>query len=128
METPDIHIQMRAFGETVIGCAPGFLPSPEGPPMYLDSTNLQILHRLARQGRTSIAELAQTVGRSESAVRERVAHLEAHGVIAGYGARLDLARLGLGMRATVRARIDPRRVEEVSRRLKSVPEVLEARF
>lgn len=96
--------------------------------MYLDSTNLQILHRLARNGRTSIAELAQTVGRSESAVRERVAHLEAHGVIAGYGARLDLARVGLGMRATVRARIDPRRVEEVSRRLRAVPEVLEARF
>jgi Lrp/AsnC family leucine-responsive transcriptional regulator len=96
--------------------------------MYLDSTNLQILHRLARNGRTSIAELAQTVGRSESAVRERVAHLEAHGVIAGYGARLDLARLGLGVRATVRARLDTRRVEEVGKRLRAVPEVLEARL
>jgi len=96
--------------------------------MYLDSTNLQILHRLARNGRTSIAELAQSVGRSESAVRERVAHLEAHGVVAGYGARLDLARLGLGVRATVRARLDPRRAEEVSRKLRAVPEVLEARL
>jgi Lrp/AsnC family leucine-responsive transcriptional regulator len=96
--------------------------------VYLDSTNLQILGRLARNGRTSIAELAQTVGRSESAVRERVAHLESHGVVSGYGARLDLARLGLGMRATVRARLDPRRVEEVSRKLRAVPEVLEARF
>lgn len=96
--------------------------------MYLDSTNLQILHRLARNGRTSIAELAQGVGRSESAVRERVAHLEARGVIVGYGARLDLARLGLGMRATVRARLDPRRVEEISRRLRAIPEVIEARF
>jgi Lrp/AsnC family leucine-responsive transcriptional regulator len=96
--------------------------------MYLDSTNLQILHRLARNGRTSIAELAQTVGRSESAVRERVSHLESHGVIAGYGARLDLARIGLGVRATVRARLDPRRVEEISKRLRAVPEVLEARL
>jgi Lrp/AsnC family leucine-responsive transcriptional regulator len=96
--------------------------------MYLDSTNLQILHRLARAGRTSIAELATVVGRSESAVRERVAHLEQHGVIHGYGARLDLGRLGLGMRATVRARLDPRRAEEVARRLRAVPEVLEARF
>jgi Lrp/AsnC family leucine-responsive transcriptional regulator len=96
--------------------------------LYLDATNLQILHRLARSGRTSIAELATVVGRSESAVRERVAHLEQHGVIGGYGARLDLARLGLGMRATVRARLDPRRAEEVARRLRGVPEVLEARF
>jgi Lrp/AsnC family leucine-responsive transcriptional regulator len=96
--------------------------------VYLDATNLQILHRLARSGRTSIAELATVVGRSESAVRERVAHLEQHGVIHGYGARLDLGRLGLGMRATVRARLDPRRAEEVARRLRSVPEVLEARF
>jgi Lrp/AsnC family transcriptional regulator, leucine-responsive regulatory protein len=96
--------------------------------MYLDSTNLQILHRLARHGRMSIAELAQTVGRSESAVRERVGHLDAHGVIGGYGARLDLARLGLGMRATVRARLDPRRAEEVARRLRAVPEVLEVRL
>lgn len=96
--------------------------------MYLDSTNLQILHRLARSGRTTIAELAQTVGRSESAVRERLAHLEAHGVVLGYGARLDMARLGLGMRATVRARLDPRRIEEVARRLRAVPEVLEARL
>ena len=96
--------------------------------MYLDSTNLQILHRLARNGRTTIAELAQTVGRSESAVRERLAHLEAHGIVQGYGARLDMARLGLAMRATVRARLDPRRAEEVAKRLRAVPEVLEARF
>ena len=96
--------------------------------MYLDSTNLQILHRLARSGRTTIAELAQTVGRSESAVRERLAHLEAHGVVLGYGARLDMARLGLALRATVRARLDPRRIEDVSRRLRAVPEVLEARL
>jgi Lrp/AsnC family leucine-responsive transcriptional regulator len=96
--------------------------------VYLDSTNLQILHRLSRNGRTTIAELAQSVGRSESAVRERLAHLEAHGVVAGYGARLDLARLGFGVRATVRARLDPRRAEDVARRLRAVPEVLEARF
>lgn len=61
-------------------------------------------------------------------MRERLAHLEAHGIVNGYGARLDMARLGLGMRATVRARLDPRRAEEVARRLRAVPEVLEARF
>src|SRR5688500_20264919 len=40
-----------------ISAAGAFSAPHGGTPMYLDSTNLQILHRLARNGRTSIAEL-----------------------------------------------------------------------
>ena len=60
----------------------------------LDRTDRRILDTLQRQGRLPMTELAQEVGLSTSPVTERVRRLEREGVITGYHARVDPAKLG----------------------------------
>lgn len=71
----------------------------------LDRTDLSILALLQREGRLSNADLAERVNLSASATLRRVQRLEAEGVIAGYAARLDPKRLGLGLQAFVRLQL-----------------------
>ncbi|SEM52335.1 Lrp/AsnC family transcriptional regulator, leucine-responsive regulatory protein [Luteibacter sp. UNCMF331Sha3.1] len=71
----------------------------------LDRTDLRILAILQTQGRMTNAELAAEVNLSASACLRRVQKLEADGVIAGYGARLDPRALGLGLQAFVRVQL-----------------------
>jgi Lrp/AsnC family leucine-responsive transcriptional regulator len=71
----------------------------------LDRTDLSILALLQREGRLSNADLAERVNLSASATLRRVQRLEAEGVIAGYAARLDPQRLGLGLQAFVRLQL-----------------------
>ncbi|WP_350347624.1 Lrp/AsnC family transcriptional regulator [Agromyces sp. G08B096] len=70
----------------------------------IDALDLAILGELAADGRASFAELGRRVALSRPAVADRVRRLEAAGVIQGYGVHLDLARLGLGLRAHVSLR------------------------
>ncbi len=65
------------------------------------SIDAQILMALQTEGRISNKALAGRVGLSPSACSERVRKLEAHGVIAGYVARLDQGVLGLTFEAWV---------------------------
>ncbi|MGP4112791.1 Lrp/AsnC family transcriptional regulator [Streptomyces sp. 4N509B] len=70
----------------------------------MDSADIAIIRELSRNARVSLAELGRRVSLSRPAVAERVRRLEESGVIRGYGADLDLARLGLGLRAHVSLR------------------------
>lgn len=70
--------------------------------MYkLDDINERILRELGRDGRISNIELADRVGLSPSACLRRVQELERQGVITGYRAVLDRAKLGTGFVAYV---------------------------
>ncbi len=60
----------------------------------LDRMDERILRELARDGRVSNADLSARIGLSASATLRRVQALERSGVIAGYRAVLDRARLG----------------------------------
>lgn len=71
----------------------------------LDRTDLRILTTLQANGRITNAELATEVNLSPSACLRRVQRLEAEGVIAGYGARLEPRTLGLGLQAFVRVQL-----------------------
>ncbi len=71
----------------------------------LDRTDLALLAILQREGRLANAELAERVSLSASACLRRVQRLEQAGVLAGYGAILDPARLGLGLQAFVRVQL-----------------------
>src|SRR5690606_41453787 len=85
----------------------------------LDRTDLALLAELQREGRLSNAELAERVKLSPSACLRRVQRLEQAGVLAGYTAVLDPAKLGLGLQAFVRVqpeRHDPDLVRSVERR------------
>ncbi|WCE05810.1 Lrp/AsnC family transcriptional regulator [Pseudoxanthomonas sp. JBR18] len=71
----------------------------------LDRTDLRLLALLQTQGRASNADLAAQINLSPSACLRRTQRLEAAGVIAGYGARLDARALGLGLQAFVRVQL-----------------------
>ena len=66
--------------------------------MDLDAQDLKLLTLLQRDARQSNATLAEAANLSASACHRRVRRLEAGGVIAGYGARLDPVAI---MRRTV---------------------------
>lgn len=71
----------------------------------LDRTDLLLLAALQQAGRLTNAELAERVHLSPSACLRRVQRLERDGVIAGYAARVDPERLGLGLQAFVRVQL-----------------------
>lgn len=71
----------------------------------LDRTDLRILAALQANGRASNADLAAEVNLSPSACLRRIQKLEADGVIAGYGARLEPRAVGLGLLAFVRVQL-----------------------
>jgi Lrp/AsnC family transcriptional regulator, leucine-responsive regulatory protein len=87
----------------------------------LDLYDARILAELQADARLSMAALGRRVHLSQPAVTERVRKLEAAGVITGYRAVVDPAKLGYGIRAIVRVgRCD---YPEVIRRIEQLPEV-----
>lgn len=60
----------------------------------LDRIDLKILSELQQNGRITNAALADAAGLSPSPCLQRVRQLEAAGYITGYGANLDMTRLG----------------------------------
>lgn len=63
-------------------------------PATLDATDWKILRELQRHGRLTNVELARRVGLSPPPCLRRVRALEQAGLIAGYRALLDAAKLG----------------------------------
>lgn len=84
-------------------------------PIPLDRTDVAILAQLQRDGRVTNAELADRVNLSASACLRRTQRLENSGVIGGYGAWLDPARLGLGLQAFVRVQLANHDAAAISR-------------
>lgn len=67
----------------------------------MDRIDVKILDRLQADGRATLAELAETVGLSATPCQRRIKILEEEGVIRGYRAQLDRAKVGLGVTAFV---------------------------
>lgn len=72
----------------------------------LDDLDRRILVALQGDGRMTNQALADAVGLSPSPCLRRVKQLEAEGVITGYVALADPDRLGLGVSAFIRVRLD----------------------
>ena len=71
----------------------------------MDDIDRKILKELQLDARTSYAELGRRVGLTTPAVTERVRKLEDAGIIAGYRAEIDPARVGLPITAFIRMSI-----------------------
>ena len=102
-------------------------PAPEDP-SGLDRLDRRLLALLQREGRATVAELAQRIGLSPSAVSERLRRLQAEGVITGWGARLAAGRVGLGLLVFVEITLDhttPDAFDRFAAAVRRVPEVLE---
>jgi Lrp/AsnC family transcriptional regulator, leucine-responsive regulatory protein len=91
----------------------------------LDPTDWTILAELQRDGRVPLTELARRVNLSASATTERVRRLEATGVITGYRADVDLAKVGYAVLAVVRLKYPGNQHQPLHRLLEERTEILE---
>lgn len=89
----------------------------------LDETDLAILAILQTAGRISGADIGRQVNLSQPAVSARIQRLERSGVITGYRAIIDPARIGLNIHAVVRLRTTHARISEALDLFDSLPEV-----
>ena len=71
----------------------------------IDEIDRKLLKELQEDARTSYAELGRRVGLTTPAVIERVRKLEDAGIILGYRAEIDTAKVGLPITAFVRMSI-----------------------
>ncbi len=94
----------------------------------LDKIDARILRVLQADGRISNLKLAEAVHLSPTAVLERVKRLTREGVILGYEARLNPAKLGAGLMVFIEVLLD-RTVHDVMDSFKAAvqarPEILE---
>lgn len=91
----------------------------------LDQVDWAVLRELQSEGRLSVAELARRIRLSPTATADRIRRLEAKGVITGYGARVDLRRVGMSVQAVVRLAYPGRAREPLARLFGERPEILE---
>lgn len=91
----------------------------------LDSVGWKLLTLLQENARYSYSELGRIVGLSAPAVAERVRRFEEVGIIKGYHAIVDPAKLGLAIAAVMRLSGVKERTAELSELVIATPEVLE---
>ncbi|MBV9231664.1 MAG: Lrp/AsnC family transcriptional regulator, partial [Chloroflexi bacterium] len=91
----------------------------------LDSTDWKILRELQQDSRLSYNELGRRVGLSAPAAAERVRRLEEAGVITGYTAQIDPAKVGMPMLALIHLRCDQGSCLLRTSTIEEFPEVLE---
>ena len=91
----------------------------------LDEIDRKLIFLLQEDARTSYAELGRQVGLTTPAVIERVRKLEDSGIIAGYRADIDTAKVGLPILAFVRMSITGVDYGHIIEVAKSSDEVLE---
>ena len=94
--------------------------------MPVDKKDRQILEALQADARQSLAALGKKIGLSQPAMSERVRKLEHSGVIEGYGARVNLRALGVGLEAIIRIRTTHAGIARYLARFEAMPEVLSA--
>ena len=97
-------------------------------PIALDRFDTAILTELSTDGRLSATELARRIGLSKSPTQARMKRLEDDGVIKGYTARLDRARIGRAHIAFVEVRLSDTReaaLQAFNRAVLTVPEIEE---
>lgn len=90
----------------------------------LDAIDAAILRELAADARIPRAELSRRVGLSAPSVADRVRRLEDVGIITGYGARIDPARLGYGLTILIRARPLPGEMSKMIEAIRDTPQIV----
>ena len=95
----------------------------------MDSVDRRLLDVLRANARATYAELARAVGLSAPAAHERVAKLEAAGVITGYHAAIAPEALGYAMNALIGLFLtDNADTDEITASLLAIPTVEDCWF
>lgn len=93
--------------------------------MKIDKMNKKILNILQRNGRMTYKEVAKKIDRAQSTVRDRIGIMEEDGVIKGYTVVINKKKAGLDCYAIIQSKVDPGRLDQVTRKLLRVENVLQ---
>ncbi|MEX0318826.1 MULTISPECIES: Lrp/AsnC family transcriptional regulator [unclassified Ruegeria] len=94
----------------------------------MDLIDRKIVRALQRDGRMTVTELAETVGLSPTPCARRLDRLQRDGVITGYAAQVDPAKLGLGVSIFVSVELDKQdraAIDSFERAIRACEEVME---
>lgn len=91
--------------------------------LKLDELDLALIGLLERDGRMSYAALAQEVGLTSTAVRQRIQKLMDQQVISGFQANLDYQKLGYPIQAIINLNLNFARTEAFYSILPTLEEV-----
>lgn len=95
--------------------------------MKLDRLDARIVAELQKDGRRPVVELAEKIGLSGTPCARRIRQLEQSGVIQGYTAIVDPARLGLKVQAFVQVKLErhtDEKLEQFRREIGALEEVV----
>lgn len=94
----------------------------------IDATDRRLLGALQANGRMAVTELAEQVGLTASPCLRRLKMLEDAGIIRGYAALVDQARVGLPVSVFVSVKLEMQReaaLERFEATIRDCPEVVE---
>lgn len=94
----------------------------------MDQIDHRIVRALQRDGRMTISDLADKVGLSPTPCARRLERLQRDGVITGYSARVDPAKLGLGVSVFVSVELERQEraaIDAFERAIRTCDEVME---
>ncbi|MEL6838430.1 MAG: Lrp/AsnC family transcriptional regulator [Pseudomonadota bacterium] len=114
MSFTEFHVRKK--GKTI--------PNLRSEETGLDSMDAAILRELCADARIPRAELSRRVGLSAPSVADRIRRLEDVGIISGYGARIDPARLGYGLTILIRARPLPGEMANMIEAIQDTPQIV----
>ena len=92
--------------------------------MKIDNTTRDILNLLRKNARMSYKEIAESIGKPESTIRDRIQRMEKIRLIQGYTVILDKKQLGFECSALVLADVDYEKLEDVTKKLQNKNNVL----
>jgi len=109
-------------------CVTGTYPPMTPTNLKLDRIDLKILSELQKSGRITNVELAELVGLSPSPCLTRVKRLEQSGYITGYGAHINLHKLGEFITVFTEVTLQDHRANDFARfetKTRNIDEIIE---
>ncbi|BAC15227.1 Lrp/AsnC family transcriptional regulator [Oceanobacillus iheyensis] len=91
--------------------------------MKLDNIDKKLLEELSEDGRLSYVELAEKVGLSRVAVKDRIKNLKEKGVIEKFTVVINSEKFGKQVSAFFDIDVEPKQLQEVAQNLANHPQV-----